>query len=75
MDKIKIKYYTPIINWCDYQFRLCKNKPEIKWEGKVHERLNGYVTITQLPSEPILALQHHKTIQKQEKQNSYYDKL
>jgi predicted transcriptional regulator len=63
------------INWPDMQFRLCKNKLEIKWEGKVHERLNGYKTITQLPNEPILALQHHKTIQKQEKQNNYYNTL
>jgi hypothetical protein len=63
------------INWPDMQFRLCKNTPEIKWEGKVHERLNGYKTISQLPAESILALQHHKTIQKQEKQNNYYDKL
>jgi hypothetical protein len=26
------------INWPDYQFRICRNIPEIKWEGKVHER-------------------------------------
>jgi len=63
------------INWPDMQFRLCRNTPEIKWEGKVHERLNGYKTISQLPAESILALQHHKTIQKQELQNNYYDKL
>jgi len=63
------------INWPDMQFRLCKNNPEIKWEGKVHEQLNGYKTITQLPIEPIFALQHHKTIQKQEKQNNYYNTL
>ena len=63
------------INWPDYQTRICKNKPEIKWEGKVHEKLNGYKTISQLPIEPILALQHHKTIQKQEKQNNYYNTL
>jgi hypothetical protein len=28
-----------------------------------------------LPSESVLALQHHKTIQKQEKQNNFYGKL
>jgi biopolymer transport protein ExbD len=63
------------INWPDMQFRLCRNTPEIKWEGKVHERLNGYKTISQLPAESILALQHHKTIQKQEKQNNYYTNI
>jgi biopolymer transport protein ExbD len=63
------------INWPDMQFRLCRNTPEIKWEGKVHERLNGYKTISQLPAESILALQHHKTIQKQELQNNFYNTL
>ena len=63
------------INFPDYQYRICKNTPEIKWEGKVHERLNGYKTISQLPAESTFALQHHKTIQKQEKQNNYYNIL
>jgi glycosyltransferase involved in cell wall biosynthesis len=63
------------INWPDMQFRLCRNTPEIKWEGKVHERLNGYKTISQLPAESILALQHHKTIQKQELQNNFYNAI
>ena len=30
------------INWCDYQYRICKNKPEIQWVGKIHETLGGY---------------------------------
>ena len=63
------------INFPDYQYRICKNTPEIKWEGKVHERLNGYKTISQLPAESTFALQHHKTIQKQEKQNNFYNAI
>ena len=27
------------VNWPDYQWRIWKNKPEIKWENKVHEVL------------------------------------
>ena len=63
------------VNWPDYQFRVCKNKPEIHWVSKVHERLVGYETVTKFPSEDVYALGHHKTIQKQEKQNNFYNTL
>jgi glycosyltransferase involved in cell wall biosynthesis len=63
------------VNWPDYQFRVCKNKPEIQWVNKVHERLIGYETVTRLPAEDVYALGHHKTIQKQEKQNNFYNTL
>jgi glycosyltransferase involved in cell wall biosynthesis len=60
------------INFPDYQFRICKNSPTIRWEGKVHERLVGYEQMGMLPAEDIYALGHHKTIEKQEKQNNFY---
>lgn len=63
------------INWPDYQFRICKNIPEIRWEGKVHETLKGYEQVAMLPAEEIYALGHHKTIEKQEKQNSFYNTI
>ena len=63
------------VNWPDYQWRIWKNKPEIKWVNKVHERLDGFKTYAALPSEISYALQHPKTIDRQEKQNAYYDTL
>jgi phosphatidylserine/phosphatidylglycerophosphate/cardiolipin synthase-like enzyme len=63
------------VNWPDYQWRIWKNKPEIKWVNKVHERLEGFESYTLLPALHDLALQHPKTIERQEKQNSYYDTL
>jgi hypothetical protein len=63
------------INWPDKQWRLYKNTPEIKWEGKVHERLVGFNKYTSLPETLEFALFHHKTIDKQEKQNEFYNKL
>jgi len=63
------------VNWPDYQWRVWKNKPEIKWVNKVHERLEGFKTYALLPALPDLALVHPKTIKKQEKQNNYYDTL
>jgi hypothetical protein len=63
------------VNWPDYQWRIWKNKPEIKWVNKVHEKLEGFETYAPLPQHPELALQHPKTIERQEKQNNYYDTL
>ncbi len=63
------------VNWPDYQWRIWKNKPEIKWVNKVHEKLEGFNTYALMPALPELALYHPKTIQKQVKQNEYYDTL
>lgn len=63
------------INWPDYQWRIWKNKPEIKWINKVHERLDGFLSYASIPADESLALRHLKTISKQEKQNNYYDTL
>ena len=63
------------VNYPDYQWRLWKNKPEIKWVNKVHEVLHGYKTYAPLPPKEELSLYHPKEIQRQEKQNAYYDTL
>lgn len=59
------------VNWPDLQSRICKNKPELKWVGKVHERLQGYKTVSRLPEQFYLI--HPKTIERQEKQNNFYN--
>jgi hypothetical protein len=50
-----------------------KNIPEIYWVNKVHERLIGTKTVVPLPEGYDLI--HPKTIERQEKQNNYYDTL
>jgi glycosyltransferase involved in cell wall biosynthesis len=61
------------VNYPDYQNRILKNKPEIHWVNKVHERIIGAKTTTLLP--PGFDLIHPKTIDRQEKQNNYYSTL
>lgn len=61
------------VNYPDYQTRIFKNIPEIKWINKVHERLVGAKTIVPLPEGYDLI--HPKTIERQEKQNNYYNTL
>jgi hypothetical protein len=63
------------VNWPDYQWRIYKNIPDINWKNKVHEVLDGYKTMAQLPAYEDLALYHPKTIDRQIKQNEYYDTL
>ena len=63
------------VNWPDYQWRIYKNTPDIQWKNKVHEVIEGYKTMAQLPAYEDLALYHPKTIDRQEKQNSYYNTL
>ena len=63
------------VNWPDYQWRIWKNKPEIKWVNKVHEKLDGFLTYAPLPKAEQYALYHPKTIEKQEKQNAFYETI
>lgn len=68
------------INYPDIQWRICKNIPEIKWKGKVHERLIGARYEIALPDDTILPndgyhIIHHKTIEKQEQQNKLYSTI
>ena len=41
----------------------------------MHEVLEGYQTHAILPLETEFALEHHKNIERQEKQNNYYNTL
>ena len=61
------------VNYPDYQTRIFKNIPGIKWVNKVHERLVGAKNTVPLPDGYDLI--HPKTIERQEKQNNYYNTL
>ena len=63
------------VNWPDPQWRVYKKSESIRWINKVHEKLDGFDTISNLPWVEELALFHHKDIEKQIKQNDYYDTL
>ena len=63
------------VNWPDPQWRLYKKSESIRWVNKVHEKIVGYDTVSNLPWVEELSLFHHKDIEKQIKQNDYYDTL
>ena len=60
------------VNFPDWQGRVFKNRPNIKWERPVHEMLTGFQTYSHLPIEKPFCMLHHKTIGKQEQQNKKY---
>jgi len=60
------------INFPDWQGRIHKNRPNIRWENPVHEIMVGYNEYSFLPAEEEYCIVHHKVIEKQEKQNEFY---
>ena len=73
MAKVKIKYYKPIINAYDRQGRVYKKG--MTWHCKVHERIIGGNKVASLPEDEVYCILHHKTIERQEKQNNFYNTL
>ena len=61
------------VNYPDYQPRLFRNDENIRWERPLHELITGCKTYSHLPPQEELSLYHPKTIEKQEKQNMFYN--
>ena len=63
------------INWPDFQGRIFKRVPHVRWSGKVHEKLTGSDKIVGLPPDVSNGLWHIKNLKKQDRQNSLYDTI
>ena len=63
------------VNFPDWQPRIHKNRPNIRWVKEVHEVMAGYNRFTQLPAQEEYCIMHHKDIKKQEKQNEFYSTI
>lgn len=61
------------VNFPDLQGRIYRKN--MSWYGKVHERIIGGEIFATLPIEEIYCILHHKTIDRQEKQNNLYSSL
>jgi len=61
------------INFPDQQGRIFRKK--MSFYGKVHERIVGGEKFTTLPQDENYCIQHHKTIERQEKQNNLYNTI
>jgi len=63
------------LNRPDYQDRIFRNIPEIKWQNKVHEKIVGHSTHAELPDVEEYCILHVKDIFRQCKQNDLYRTL
>lgn len=65
----------PVVNWPDYQGRIYKNVPgRIRWDKRLHEKIEGHTKYAIIPAMVELALYHDKTIETQIKTNMRYNK-
>ncbi len=69
------RYENERVNFPDYQWRIYRNDKSIRWKNKVHERLEGYKLFSTLPPQDEFCLLHPKTIERQEKQNQFYNTI
>ena len=63
------------VNYPDYQPRIYKKREGLMWKNKVHEQLEGYKTYAALPAKEEWSLYHPKDIERQRKQNAFYNTL
>jgi len=63
------------VNFPDYQTRIYRNTEDVTWMNKVHERITGYDTFSNFPSEEKWSLYHPKKIDRQEIQNKFYETI
>lgn len=68
-------FYDGMINFPDYQSRLYRNAPHIRYERRLHEKVEGYKSYVFIPPQKDIALIHEKTIEKQRETNINYNKL
>ena len=69
------RLYDGMINFPDYQSRLYRNKPHIRYERRLHEKVEGFKTYVFIPPQKDIAIIHEKTIEKQRQTNLNYNKL
>ena len=63
------------MNFTDRQPRIFRNRPNIRWEKPVHERVVGFQTYAHLPMEQKYSIVHPKDIDRQIKQNNKYKEI
>ena len=64
------------VNWPDVQKRIYKNTPNIQWTGhQIHGMVSGYSKYAIAPIQEQFCIIHNKKSQRQEEQNTRYEKI
>lgn len=62
-------------HWPDYQVRITRNIPQIKWGNSTHSGIIGYNNLVLFPQDPMYSLLHVKSVERQERILKLYDKI
>lgn len=69
------RYDDGMINFPDYQSRLYRNLSHIRYQRRLHEKVEGFKSYTFIPPQKDYAIVHEKSIEKQRDTNLKYNKL
>lgn len=70
----RIIYKAVLVQWPDHQGRLYRNIPDrIKWDRRLHEKIQGHESYATLPPEEDYAMLHSKKIDQQWATNKRYN--
>ena len=68
-------YHDGMINFPDYQSRIYRNLSHIRYQRRLHEKVEGFKTYTFVPPQKDYAIVHEKTIEKQRQTNLNYNNM
>ena len=68
-------YQDGMINFPDYQSRIYRNLSHIRYQRRLHEKVEGFKSYVFIPPQKDIAIIHEKTIEKQRQTNVNYNKL
>lgn len=68
------RMYKGMVNFPDYQARIYKNLPHIRYQKRLHERVEGNQSYVTIPPQEEYAIIHTKTIERQRENNQSYMK-
>jgi len=68
-------YHDGMINFPDYQSRLYRNLSNIRYQRRLHEKVEGFKSYAFLPPQKDYAIVHEKTIEKQRETNIKYNQM
>lgn len=68
------RMHNGMVNFPDYQARLFKNLPHIRYKKRLHEIVEGHKSFVMIPPQEDIAIIHTKTIEKQRESNLNYMK-
>ena len=64
-----------MVNFPDYQSRIYRNLAHIRYQRRLHEKVEGFKSYTFVPPQKDYAIIHEKSIEKQRQTNLNYNKM